>query len=200
MNQLETKIRVNEIFYSLQGEGAWTGTPAAFVRFAGCNRSCSFCDTQHKFFSTMSVKEILQKVMSLGPARRVVITGGEPMTQLEGLHDLSLAFAAAGYEVHLETNGDFEVDPSEVDWLTVSPKGPEWKQKIGDEIKVVYTGQSKEELEQYLESSDKVHFKHHFLQPCSTPEGSNVEATVAYIKADPRWRLSLQTHKLIGVR
>ncbi|RDE12177.1 MAG: 7-carboxy-7-deazaguanine synthase [Candidatus Thorarchaeota archaeon] len=193
-------MKISEIFYSLQGEGYWAGIPAVFVRFSGCNRFCSFCDTQHNFFSTMSVKDILQKVMSLGSARRVVVTGGEPMTQLEGFHDLSLAFAAAGYEVHLETNGDFEVDPSEVDWLTVSPKGPEWKQKIGDEIKVVYTGQSKEELEQYLESSDKVYFKHRFLQPCSTPEGSNVEATVEYIKADPRWRLSLQIHKLIGVR
>ena len=200
MNPTETKIRINEIFYSIQGEGFWAGSAAVFVRFSGCNRKCSFCDTKHEEYTEMSVNEILQQVMQFQPCKRVVITGGEPMIQKEGLHSLSLALAAAGYTTHLETNGDFPIDPSEVDWLTVSPKGPEWKQKIGDELKVVFLGQPKEELDALLVSTDKEFFRYHYLQPCDTPKGANARETVEYIKGDPRWQLSLQTHKLIGVQ
>jgi organic radical activating enzyme len=171
-----------------------------FIRFSGCNRACSFCDTQHKENTEMSVGDIVKHVEQFTSCKRVLITGGEPMLQKEGLHVLSLTLAAMGYIVHLETNGDFLIDPSEVDWLTVSPKGPEWKQKSGDEIKLVFLNQSKADLDKFLLSTDEEFFRYHFLQPCSSAQESNVKEVVEYIKADPRWQLSLQTHKLIGVR
>jgi organic radical activating enzyme len=152
----------------------------------------------------MTVEQIIQKVTTLVPKstdRRttVVITGGEPCYQLKELRDLtsSLLFDV-GARVHIETNGDVKLhrDFEQDTWLTVSPKGPEWVQRAGSELKVVYTGQSSDELNEYL----KYDFENFFLQPCSTPEGSNVREVVEIIKLEPRWRLSLQTHKLIGVK
>jgi len=208
----ELKIKINEIFYSIQGEGYWTGTPAIFVRFSGCNRTCSFCDTIHLPFTVMSCDEIMDEVLTLAErsdCNRVVITGGEPTFQMQGLLDLVECLHSSCFRVHVETNGDFHFDHRKVEWLTVSPKDFNWKQRVGDELKLVYTGQSIEELRRYVVPAMPYQpllgrigiregFYHFFLQP---NDNKNVEATVDAVKKLPlEWRLSLQIHKLIGVR
>lgn len=184
----ETKTyRVNEIFYSLQGEGYHTGTPAVFLRLSGCNRACPFCDTDFAAYTPMTADEITEAIGRY-PSRHLVVTGGEPTLQLDS--DLLRAVKALGFYVQIETNGSLPVPP-EVDWVTCSPKDAPWKIDRIDELKVVYQGQDVEEVARLLPAI------HHFLQPLS---GTNVAETVAYTLAHPRWRLSLQTHKLIDIR
>ncbi len=181
------KYHVNEIFYSLQGEGYYTGTPAVFLRFSGCNRACSFCDTDFHSFREMTAEEIADAVSAF-PARHLVATGGEPLLQLdcELLRQLKLK----GFYVQVETNGSCPV-PTGVDWVTCSPKDAPWCVDRIDELKIVYQGQDVEELARLLAAPRL------FLQPCS---GLNTAETVAYILAHPHWRLSLQTHKLIDIQ
>ena len=131
--------RVNEIFYSLQGEGFWTGTPMVFVRFSGCNLRCPFCDTDHLEGRPMQAEEIVQAVRSTGSCKRVCLTGGEPLLQLD--RELVDALHQAGYTLHLETNGTRPV-PEGVDWVTLSPKedfvsGGKVVLERADELKLV---------------------------------------------------------------
>ena len=184
---LRMRKKVNEIFYSLQGEGYHTGTPAVFVRLSGCNLSCPFCDTRHDEGVMMTDDEIVEACLR-HPARVVVVTGGEPSLQLDDA--LVNAFHSAGFRVHVETNGTMPL-PASVDWVTCSPKtGGEVVLTHIDELKVVYEGQ---DLSQY----DCYDAAHRFLQPCSC---LNTDATIAAVLAHPAWRLSLQTHKLVGIR
>ncbi|MCM1138721.1 MAG: 7-carboxy-7-deazaguanine synthase QueE [Duncaniella sp.] len=185
---------INEIFYSLQGEGFFTGTAAVFLRFSGCNLKCEFCDTNHTGYTEMNASQLLEAV-SAHPSRHLVITGGEPSLQLDNnlvdmLHD-------AGFFIQVETNGTHEL-PETVDWVTCSPKGHhEVKLKHVDELKVVYLGQDVESI------ADSVNAFHYFLQPCSSsnyPKGSNLDDTINYILDHPHWRLSLQTHKMINIQ
>ena len=249
--------RINEIFYSLQGEGFWTGTPAVFVRFSGCNLRCPFCDTAHQTFTPMTAEDIVtacseasegsvisgtprrsaplrpddRRVGITGPPRIsdswgvipgvdrptecttllasaqapiVVLTGGEPGMQVD--EELIRALHEAGYRVHIETNGTVKL-PEGINWVTLSPKEDVAELKgdgkvvleRADEIKVIYA-----------EGDDPVRWAAfpatwHFLQPCDVPgdpehSRSNAEATVTYIKTHPVWRLSLQTHKFLGIR
>lgn len=178
--------KINEIFYSLQGEGFHTGTPALFIRFSGCNLKCSFCDTKHEEGEWMSDEDIVAKAKEC-PAKMVVLTGGEPSLWIdeafvENLHQ-------AGKYVCIETNGTHPI-PDSVDWITCSPKGAPVVLTRIDEVKVVYTGD--EDVEPYLTLPAQVHF----LQPCSC---KNTQEVVAYIQEHPQWRLSLQTHKWIGI-
>ncbi|MDE5959022.1 MAG: 7-carboxy-7-deazaguanine synthase QueE [Muribaculaceae bacterium] len=180
-------MRVNEIFYSIQGEGAWTGTPMVFVRFSGCNRACDFCDTNHTPFTEMTEAEI---AMAVGrwPARHVVITGGEPALQLtDSLVDL---LHERGLKVHVETNGSLPL-PEAVDWVTCSPKTPPYGITRINELKIVFQGQDVESIASQLPAAEV-----ECLQPLS---GTNIAETVEYVKSNPRWRLSLQTHKLIEI-
>lgn len=181
------KYKVNEIFYSLQGEGFYTGTAAVFLRFSGCNRKCSFCDTDHFGGTEMTAGEIVDRI-STYPSRHLVVTGGEPLLQLDS--DLLRTIKARGFYVQIETNGTLPAPP-EVDWVTCSPKDAPWGIDRIDELKVVYQGQDVEEIASLLPAPRL------FLQPCS---GLNVRETVAYIMEHPRWRLSLQTHKLIDIQ
>lgn len=186
-------MKVYEIFYSLQGEGFHTGTPAVFLRLSGCNLNCDFCDTVHTPGVEMADGEILERVLKF-PSRHIVITGGEPALQLtdrliEILHN-------AGFFIQVETNGTHQL-PNDIDWVTCSPKddNPVLQKRI-DELKVVYIGQDVEEI------ANRYAAMHYFLQPCSSPKypgGSNTTETIAYILNHPYWRLSLQTHKLIGI-
>lgn len=193
-------MRVNEIFFSLQGEGFHTGTPAVFVRLAGCNLKCPFCDTDYAAYKEMTEEEIVDEVLAVSdnnPAF-VVITGGEPSLQLtdslvDRLHD-------EGCYVAVETNGTKPL-PENVDWVTLSPKADFVSAGMGqpvvgeaNEVKIVYTGQDVEKWRL------KLHARNWFLQPCDTPEGANTEATVQYILEHPWWRLSLQTHKILNIR
>lgn len=179
--------RVNEIFYSLQGEGHYTGTAAVFLRFAGCNRQCSFCDTDHSAYTEMSAAEIAEACADF-PARHLIATGGEPLMQLDSA--LLRHLKAKGFYVQVETNGTLPVPP-EVDWVTCSPKDAPWRVNRVDELKIVYQGQNVDEIATHFDVTLL------YLQPCS---GLNVAETVAFILNHPRWRLSLQTHKLIDIK
>ena len=182
------KKKINEIFYSLQGEGMHTGTPAVFVRFSGCNLHCPFCDTRHEEGIWMSNEEIVEAVKR-HPCRFVILTGGEPSLQID--EDLLHRLHDAGRYICIETNGTHPL-PAGIDWVTCSPKGdaPVMLEKI-DEVKVVYKGQDVETYHKQLKAD------HYSLQPCS---GLNTAETVVYVLAHPWWRLSLQTHKLIDIR
>lgn len=190
-------LQLAEIFYSVQGEGTWTGTPAVFVRLAGCNLSCSFCDTDYalKFFA--SVGEIVARVRAEGGAcPMVILTGGEPLAQRE-TRALIDALRADGRRVHIESNGTLPTDLPDDVWLTVSPKerlAPEMARRA-NEGKLIVDGRVPAEWIGDFPPSTPL-----FLQPEGN-KPSNVALALEAAKGDPRrLRLSLQTHKLIGVR
>ena len=208
---------VKELYYTLQGEGARTGMPAAFLRFAGCNlwsgresdraaAACSFCDTDFigtdgpgggKFASANALAAAVEAAWpgTAGGRRYVVCTGGEPLLQLDA--PLIDALHEAGFEIGVETNGTI-MAPDGIDWLCVSPKGSAPViQRAGNELKLVYP-QVEEEAQP--ENFAELPFEHFFLQPlCSPQRQANTQAAVRYCLEHPRWRLSLQTHKLIGI-
>jgi 7-carboxy-7-deazaguanine synthase len=207
---------VKELFYTLQGEGAHTGRPAVFCRFSGCNfwsglekdraaAACNFCDTD--FIGTngqnggkfKSAEELAQKAASFWPNIEntdgkpyIVCTGGEPLLQLDV--ELIKAFQAKGFEVAVETNGSI-IAPKELDWVCVSPKDlTQFVQKSGDEIKLVYP-------QQPVKPEDVAHlnYTNFFLQPLDEEGKNHVSETAEFCKNNPKWRLSLQTHKIIGI-
>ncbi|RHJ90395.1 7-carboxy-7-deazaguanine synthase QueE [Parabacteroides bouchesdurhonensis] len=179
--------KINEIFYSLQGEGFHTGTPAIFIRFSGCNLKCDFCDTQHEAGTLMSDEDILTAI-STHPAQTVILTGGEPSLWINT--DFIELLHKAGKYVCIETNGT-NILPSTIDWVTCSPKqNSRLEITHANEIKVVYTGQ---DLSPYLQISAD----HYYLQPCSC---QNTQEVINYILTHPEWKLSLQTHKLIHIQ
>lgn len=192
-------MKVNEIFYSLQGEGFNTGRAAVFVRLAGCNLRCPFCDTSHCTFEDITEKKIVDTV-ALHPANLVVITGGEPALQLtETLVD---KIHAIGKTVAVETNGTLPL-PENVDWITVSPKqdfvGEAGKCVItrANEVKVIFDGE-------HPVSDCGITAGHYFVQPCDTGNADKNrkirDLCIDFVKNNPKWRLSLQTHKLLGIR
>lgn len=181
------KYLINEIFYSLQGEGYFTGTPAIFIRFSGCNRQCPFCDTDHRPYTPMDVNHIIE-IINRYPSRHLIATGGEPLLQLDDT--LLSALKNAGYFIAVETNGSCPV-PTMVDWVTCSPKDEPWLINRVDELKIVYQGQDVESIASHFNA------RHLFLQPCS---GLNTTETIDYILTHPHWRLSLQTHKLLNIQ
>ena len=204
---------VKEIFYTLQGEGANAGRPAVFCRFAGCNlwtgreadrakAVCQFCDTDFvgtdgdgggRFQAADALARACRATCPSNGEMLVVLTGGEPMLQVD--QELVDALHANGFTIAIETNGTLPVLDT-IDWICVSPKaGSELKQKRGQELKLVYPQDSVDPT-QYLDLA----FEHRFLQPMDGPEReANTRAAVAYCKANPAWRLSLQTHKLLGI-
>jgi 7-carboxy-7-deazaguanine synthase (Cx14CxxC type) len=206
---------VKEIFYTLQGEGINAGRPAVFLRFAGCNlwsgreedrktAVCRFCDTQFvgtdgvgggKFASAHALAQRVGHEWpdGLAAGRFVVCTGGEPLLQLD--EPLIAALHAAGFSIAIETNGTLAV-PAGVDWICVSPKADaQLVVELGNELKLVFP-QSGAEPERF----ERLAFDHFLLQPMDGPDRArNTELAVAYCKSRPRWRLSLQTHKLIGI-
>jgi len=203
---------VKEIFYTLQGEGANTGRAAVFLRFAGCNlwsgreedRStavCQFCDTDFVGGSKFANAEQLAAAVAvewLGAGDRfVVCTGGEPLLQLD--RPLIDRLHEQGFEIAVETNGTIEA-PAGLDWICVSPKAnAPLVQTHGDELKVVYP-QEGLDLET-LENLQNLAFTYFFVQPMDGPDlDRNAELAACYCLEHPRWRLSLQTHKLLGIR
>ena len=197
--------RVNDIFYSLQGEGHNTGRAAVFIRFAGCNLRCSFCDTEFDTYREMTAEEIVASINTYS-ARFVVLTGGEPTLQVdEAFVDLLHQY---GFEVAMESNGTRPASKN-LDWLTVSPKisGEKWKVESGwrlpDEVKVVFDEDTVPET--YLPSPSTLSLSPIlYLQPCDTGNAERnaiiINRCIDYIKEHPQWRLSLQTHKLIGFK
>jgi 7-carboxy-7-deazaguanine synthase len=212
---------VKEIFYTLQGEGAHTGRPAVFLRFAGCNlwtgreedraqAVCQFCDTDFvgtgpdggRFAQPTALADAVEDRWRAGTRERdssaaqrfVVCTGGEPLLQLD--EPLIDALHARGFTVAIETNGTMEPPPG-IDWTCVSPKADaRLTLRRGDELKLVFP-QAGGEPERFAE----LDFRHFFLQPMDGPAvTANTREAVAYCLAHPQWRLSLQTHKMLGLR
>ncbi|HUZ48291.1 MAG TPA: 7-carboxy-7-deazaguanine synthase QueE [Candidatus Dormibacteraeota bacterium] len=190
-------LQLAEIFYSIQGEGTWAGTPAVFVRLAGCNLACSFCDTDYalKFFA--SVEDVVRMVGEAGAGcPMVILTGGEPLAQTQ-TGALIAALQSDGRRVHIESNGTLFADlPSDV-WLCVSPKervDPRMAARA-NEAKLIVDGRVPEEHLPLFAGKATI-----LLQPEGN-KPANIELALAYAKAHPqRFRLSLQTHKFIGVR
>lgn len=189
-------MRINEIFYSIQGEGRYTGTPAVFVRFAGCNLRCSFCDTEFETYTEMTEDEIVSAVRSY-PATHVILTGGEPTLQLTS--SLLQLFEAQGLLVHIETNGTHPLPEGPIHWVTCSPKYAPLRIQRIDELKVVYEGQDLSKYDAIVPQP-----KVFSLQPCDTGDTERnqqiLDQTIHYILDHPQWNLSLQTHKIINVK
>jgi len=206
---------VKEIFYTLQGEGAQAGRAAVFCRFAGCNlwsgreedrasAACTFCDTDFvgtdgtgggKFDSAAALAQAIAAQWPSQSAHRfVVLTGGEPLLQVDA--PLTEALHALGFEVAVETNGTVAAPPG-IDWLCMSPKaGNATVITRGQELKLVYPQPGVDPAQ--FEALD---FQHFCLQPMDGPQArANTQAAVAYCQTHPRWRLSVQTHKWIGIR
>lgn len=193
-------MKVNEIFYSVQGEGYFTGTPALFIRLSGCNLKCPFCDTQHQEGKEMSEDDIIALAESC-PARLVVVTGGEPALQLTGT--LVSSLKEIGKFVAVETNGTRPL-PRNIDWVTVSPKchyvqNAELFIREAEEVKVVMDSRI------LLHEPDcGIAAIHYFVQPCDTGNEErnreNMEHCVNFVKSNPKWRISLQTQKILNVR
>ena len=201
-------MKVNEIFYLLQGEGHYTGTPAVFVRFAGCNLRCWFCDTDFEKGVEMSEDEIVEAVLQY-PTRYVVITGGEPTLQITA--SLCDKLHAHGLYLMMETNGTRPLpEGCQIDWITCSPKlidVEEGKRKIAtirlrhiDELKVVFEDSPTQDMALY----EQIPATEYRLQPCDTQDPLCNQAilnkTIKYILQHPKWKLSLQTHKILHVR
>lgn len=188
-------MQLAEIFYSVQGEGTWAGTPCVFVRLAGCNLSCRFCDTDYSLKRIASIEAIVAEVEELAPGcPMVVLTGGEPLAQKE-TPQLIEALRAAGKRVHIESNGTIFTElPADV-WLCVSPKERVDARMAAraNEAKLIVDRRVPEEHLSLFPKHDVI-----LLQP-ENNKPANVELALAYAKAHPaRFRLSLQTHKLIG--
>jgi len=209
---------VREIYYTLQGEGARTGRPAVFLRFAGCNlwsgreqhraeAVCRFCDTEFvgtdgpgggKFETAGELADAVARAWPAHDAHRhryVVCTGGEPLLQLDTA--AIDALHAARFEVGVESNGTIAAPPG-IDWLCVSPKGSaRLRQTSGDELKLVYPQPEDAAQPERFESLE---FGHFYLQPLDDERrDANTRATIDYCLAHPRWKLSLQTHKILGI-
>ncbi len=193
--------RVNDIFYSLQGEGRHTGRAAVFVRFSGCNLKCPFCDTDFSTYQEMSADDIVRRVCQWKDCGFVVLTGGEPSLQVDDI--LVSRLHRQGFYVAMESNGTHSV-PAGIDWVTLSPKdcfvGHAKALVVNkiDEVKLVYDG--RHDPQDYSQLGTGLYLS---LQPCDTGDaGRNREVTrqcVEYIKKHPQWHLSLQTHKLINI-
>lgn len=190
--------KINEIFYSVQGEGLHAGRPAHFIRFSGCNLHCPFCDTKHEKGVMMTDEEILEKI-NFG-SNMVVLTGGEPSLFID--EQFIRKLNNLGKYVCIETNGTHDL-PKGKFFVTLSPKfefvsKAELKIKRASELKVVWNG--KNNMYKY---SDIV-AKHRFIQPCDTQDKEKnaqiMQEVVEYVKQHPEWRVSVQTQKILNVR
>ncbi|MBN55719.1 MAG: 7-carboxy-7-deazaguanine synthase [Euryarchaeota archaeon] len=190
-----------EIFHSVQGEGFHTGMPHVFIRFGNCNLRCEWCDTDFLTYEEMELDEIIEQVLSFD-CDRVIFTGGEPAMQ--DLATIGSRLKEHGLHLSIESNGTMPVDPI-IDWICISPKDQMYpnttiKQRTGDELKVVYCGQDMGMYDEYKDG-----FQHHFIQPCYIEDesveanGIQFRAVEDLVKRSPGWRLSLQTHKWMGV-
>ncbi len=193
------RYKINEIFYSLQGEGVNAGRPAVFLRFSGCNLSCPFCDTDHQEGQMLSTEEIIDKV-SLYPCRFIVLTGGEPSLFID--ENLVTHLKGKGFKIAIETNGTHPILDG-IDHVTLSPKDKFCENakivlKECDELKVVYTGGIDPN------TYNGINAIHRIIQPCDTGNQATnrklISESMDFCMKHPEWRLSLQIHKLLNIR
>lgn len=191
--------KINEIFYSLQGEGRNAGRAAIFIRFSGCNLRCPFCDTDHSSYQEMTDEQILEEVKKY-PSNLVVLTGGEPTLYIDEnlidkLHEL-------GKEVAIETNGTRPIN-SKIDFVTISPKFEYIKNGAlainkCDELKVIYDGENDMELYSNIEA------KYKYIQPCDSQDVETNQSiyfrSIKFVRENPEWRLSIQIQKFLSIR
>ncbi len=191
-------LRVNEIFYSLQGEGARKGSPDIFIRLAHCNLTCSFCDTEFESFRELTVAKLLQECKQF-PSKSIVFTGGEPLLQLTG--EVVKAFKKAGYYLAVETNGTL-TPPKGLDWITVSPKIAE--HVLAQKFKGVHIHELK-----YVRNKSQgipkptVEADYYYISPefdGEYPNQANINHCIRLVKKHPQWKLSIQEHKLLKIR
>lgn len=206
MNQLNHTYRVNEIFYSLQGEGQHAGTAAVFIRLSGCNLKCPFCDTDFHTYKEMTAQEITEAVNKLSESSMIVITGGEPSIQLDDnlIYFLRHRSILPRY-IAVETNGTGKL-PDDIDWVTLSPKS-QWQKKP---IILKEVSEIKTVMDDYTVVVDLLRMQEaypnalYFVQPCDTGNNKkNEEITkrcVDFVKDYPQWRLSLQQQKILNIR
>ncbi len=201
-SDLAAEYPIVEIFHSVQGEGYHAGMPHVFVRFGTCNLRCSWCDTDFDTFETMNALDIIGEILKFN-CKRVIFTGGEPM--LHDLWPLHRLLKGRGFNLSIESNGTILIPEGLIDWICISPKDQVYpnsiiRQRSGDELKVVYCGQ---DLQMYDDL--KLGFTHHFLQPCYldtatvSENGVMFQETEQVVKDHNGWRLSLQTHKWMGI-
>lgn len=205
------KFKINEVFYSLQGEGYYAGTPAVFVRFSGCNLSCAFCDTAHNNGEFLTTEQLLERISDASDGRKfhlLVLTGGEPTLFVDKdlIAALRSRFAAT---IAMESNGTRKPS-AKVDFLTVSPKSP-YVGSVGtpsvsecSEIKVVYDAKIDPEEVVKNQGFPIIATHGYYLQPMDTGDEEHnkeiIKATVDYCLKNPKWRISLQTHKILGLQ
>lgn len=188
---MKKKYKINEIFGpTIQGEGSNTGMVVSFVRFSGCNKKCPFCDTNHQKGKLLTIEEIINKLPPIVP---VIFTGGEPLLQAD--NELINAIKETGREVWLETNGSIALNDRKFDHVSVSPKQDIWETEIeyADDLKVLYP--TKWPLRDWLD----MQVNNYYLQPVEGKEGMAIAETLEALYTLNYWRLSLQTHKFIGV-
>lgn len=197
--------KINEIFHSIQGEGCHTGVPSVFLRFSGCNLSCGFCDTEHKEGRLMNDEEIIEEIKKHSAAQ-IVLTGGEPGLFIDQ-EFINKLHRETGLKIAIETNGTQDI-PEGIDWVTVSPKigmsdigDPTIRVKKADELKIIDMGQP---LDPYFKLPCVTPSTIMLLQPCYVEDEEerkkNIHQTIRRVLENPKWRLSLQTHRFIGVK
>lgn len=195
MKEINKLYKINDIFYSIQGEGYHSGMAAIFIRFSGCNLNCSFCDTNFDNYELLTAQQILSKCVNLIPNKLkknsilLVLTGGEPALHIDDY--LLNTLHSANFIISIETNGTLKLS-NKIDWVVCSPKE---NSKIVlnnvDELKIVYLNQDVEFL------YNKIKAKYYYLQPCSM---LNTQDIIKYILANPHWQLSLQIHKILNIK
>ena len=200
-------MRINEIFYSLQGEGRHAGVPSVFIRFSGCNLKCPFCDTRHEGGTIMTENAIIAEVRKY-PAEWIILTGGEPSLHIT-TEFIGKLKEETGRKIAIETNGTTPLPPG-IDWVTLSPKfgmggalsagADEVRIDHADEIKVVDLGQ---DLEPYFALRCRSAATLMYLQPCFVSDRAECETnrlrTVGRVLSDPRWTLSVQLHRYLNI-
>lgn len=196
-NKQSHSYPVNEIFPGIQGEGFWTGLPVTFIRFAGCNLSCSFCDTDYSIREYLTKEEILDKVLGY-PARTLIFTGGEPL--IHPLEDLVKILKKSGFSIHVETNGTIFIPDGFFDWITVSPKTHNPLVKKCDEVKILISAGD-------IPNARGIVACYYFISPLNPGlnknmliDEDNLKYCIQFVIKNPQWRLSVQLHKYLGMK
>lgn len=213
MKNKDVLYNVNETFYSLKGEGLYTGTAMSFIRMSGCNLNCSFCDTDHSQGSTMSIEQLLAEVGRHPNCRRVVLTGGEPL--IDDLSPLIDALHLHGYIVHIETNGTQRMPNSKVNWVACSPKSGvrtlvKDTIRLADEVKFLVGLPLWEEyildVCNAFEPSGRLYVmpiasgKHEGLRTAEDLIQKNIDAALNFCLKHPKFSLCMQMHKILSIR